>query len=460
MSRALLHPVDLEPSLLGARTYATRRRLPRVDAAGLLSLMVFLLYCLPATLIVPEMTFAGRPALLVAFVLTCWWSLTRLHPRLVMPGPQPMRWAAFAYLVSFLLSYLAGTMRGLPQVEANGQDFAMIIMIEFLGVVLIAADGVPNWQRFLGVLKVFIWSAGIAAIVGLIESATAIEVTRYMTLPGLSSHGQAADFAARGDGGLFRVASTTAHYIELGTVMAIAVPFAIHFARFAPSRSARIASGSLALLMAAVIPMTVSRSGVLALTAAVGVVFIAVWGWRTRYHVLMFGAVAVGAIAVLKPGLLGTLRSLFVSAQGDPSIQGRTEDYQYVAYWFAQRPWLGRGPGTLIPDLYRLLDNQWLGTLVTGGIVGVLAFAGLHITGITLASIALRRSRRPDERDLCAALIAAQVTSILVSGTFDSLSFTTFSFTLALTCGLSGAAWRLTHPRRTIRTSNVRWHSY
>ncbi|WP_328414041.1 O-antigen ligase family protein [Micromonospora sp. NBC_00389] len=418
--------------------------------------MVFLLYCLPATLIVPEMTFAGRPALLVAFALACWWSLTRLHPRLVMPGPQPMRWAAFAYLISFLLSYLAGKMRGLPQLEANGQDFAMIVMVEFLGVVLIAADGVPNWQRLAGVLKIFIWSAGFAAVVGLLQSATAFDITRYMTLPGLRFHGEAADFAARGDGGLFRVASTTAHYIEFSTVMAVAVPFAIHFARFAPSRSARIASGLIALLMVAVIPMTVSRTGVLALTATIAVVFIAAWNWRTRYHVLVFGAVTVGVLMVVRPGLLGTMKSLFVSAPDDPSILGRTQDYEYVAYWFTQRPWLGRGPGTLIPDLYLILDNQWLGTLVTGGIVGVVAFAGLHITGITLASIAMRRSTRSEERDLCAALIAAQVTSILVAATFDSLAFTTFSFTLALTCGLSGAAWRLTHPHRTIRTSTVR----
>lgn len=459
MSSSLLHPVDLEPSLLGVRIYAIRRRRVRVDAAGLLSLMVFLLYCLPATLIVPELTFAGRPALLVAFALCCWWLLTRLHPGLVMAGPQPMRWAAFAYLVSFLLSYLAGTMRGLPQLEANGQDFAMIVMFEFLGVVLIAADGLPNWQRIGGVLRVFIWSAGFAAFIGLIQSVTAFDITRYMTLPGLRFHGQAADFAARGDGGFFRVASTTAHYIELSTVMAVAVPFAIHFARFAPSRSARTASGLIALLMVVVIPMTVSRTGVLALTATIAVMFIAAWNWRTRYHVLVFGAATVAALMVVKPGLLGTMKSLFVSAPDDPSILGRTQDYEYVAYWFAQRPWLGRGPGTLIPDLYMILDNQWLGTLVTGGIVGVAAFAGLHVTGITLASISLRRSSRPDERDLCAALIAAQVTSMLVSGTFDSLAFTTFSFTLALTCGLSGAVWRLTHPRRTVRTSTVRWLS-
>jgi hypothetical protein len=46
---------------------------------------------------------------------------------------------------------------------------------------------------------------------------------------------------------------------------------------------------------------------------------------------------------------------------------------------------------------------------------------------------------------------------MLVGGTFDSFGFSTFAFTLALMCGVSGAVWRLTHPHRTVRTSTMRW---
>ena len=123
---------------------------------------------------------------------------------------------------------------------------------------------------------------------------------------------------------------------------------------------------------------------------------------------------------------------------------------------FAQRPLLGRGPGTLIPDLYLILDNQWLLTLVTGGIVGVAALVGLHLTCISLAVTAMRRSTKPEDRHLCAALVAAQVVSILVAATFDSLSFTTYSFTLALLSGVCGSVWRFTHPAREVRTSTVK----
>jgi polysaccharide biosynthesis protein PslJ len=457
MSAVTRHPVDLEPSLLGYRTYGTRRRLARIDAAGLLSVMVCLLYALPATLIVPGLTFAGRPALLIAFVLWCWWLLARINPRLVMVGPQPMRWAVLGFLIASLLAYLAGELRGLPQVEANALDFTMILTLEFLGVILIAADGIPNWGRLVGVVRVYVWSGGFMAIVGIIQATTAINIVEYFQIPGLEFKSEIADFQMRGDGGLFRVASTATHYIEFSTVMAMAVPFAIHFARFGPTKRTRYVAGFIALLMAAAIPMAVSRTGVLALLVAILVMLVSAWNWRTRYNVLAVGVGLGAALMVVRPGLLGTLRSMFSIMGNDPSITGRTDDYEFVGLWFSQRPWLGRGPGTLLPDLYIILDNQWLYTLVTAGLVGVAAFAALHVTGITLATIALKRSTRPEDRHLCAAILSIPVVSLVVSATFDSLGFTTFSFTLALAFGLSGAVWRLTHPQRTVRTSSVRW---
>ncbi len=104
-----------------------------------------------------------------------------------------------------------------------------------------------------------------------------------------------------------------------------------------------------------------------------------VWSWRTRYNYLFAALILVAVFMVVRPGLLGTLRyMLFATAEEDPSIEGRTQDYALVGHFFIQRPLLGRGPNTLVPELYNglVLDNQWLYTLVTGGIVGVVAFAG------------------------------------------------------------------------------------
>jgi polysaccharide biosynthesis protein PslJ len=453
------HPTDLEPSLVAARVYATRRRRMRLDVVAVLSVMTALLYALPATLIVPGLTFAGRPALVVALLLFAWWMLARFNPWLVLVGPQPLRWACLFYFLSILLAYLAGMLRGLPTLEASRQDFTLLITFEFLGVILMAADGIPNWARLRSLLRVFIWCASFMALVAVLQSTFKYDVAQWLIIPGLEIKSELADFQGRGDGGLFRVAGTATHYIEFSTVMAMAVPFAIHFVLYSQGR-ARKAFAVAALLIAGSIPMAISRTGVLALAVAMAVMFVAAWNWRVRYNVMAVGAALIAGLFIVRPGLLGTLKAMFLWAGADPSITGRTQDYDYVAYWFSQRPWLGRGPGTLIPDLYIILDNQWLLTLVTGGIVGVVALAGLHVTCISLSLTALRRSATTEDRHLCAALLSSQIVAIVVGLTFDSLSFTTFAFTLALMSGLCGAVWRFTHPARTVRTSTVRRPSH
>jgi polysaccharide biosynthesis protein PslJ len=453
-SAPVLHPVDLEPSLLAPKTYATRRIRLYIDVAVVLAFHVCLLYMLPARLIVPGLTFAGRPALILALGLFAWWAVARLSPRLLMVGPQPLRWACLFYLVSILLSYIAGLMRGLPTLEANQQNFTLLVTFEFLGVILMTADGLANWDRVRFVLKVFVFAAGFMAIVGLIQSIFNYDIARLLVVPGLELKIDLADFQPRGDG-QFRVPSTATHYIEFSTVMAMAVPYGLHFARFSPTKLGRRFYAVLTGLIAVSVPVAISRTGVLALAIAFAVMFVAAWNWRVRYNMIFLGTGLMAALVLVKPGLLGTLKSMFLDVGQDDSISGRTDDYEHVAHWFAQRPWLGRGPGTLIPELYIILDNQWLLTLVTCGIVGVVALAVLHLTSISQGIVALRRSTTEEDRHLCAALLSSQFVAIIVSGTFDSFSFTTFSFTLALTLGLSGTVWRLTHPSRVIRTSTV-----
>ncbi|MBO3743310.1 O-antigen ligase family protein [Actinoplanes flavus] len=455
MTSSAVHPVDLEPSLIAPGTYTSRRLQVRLDTATVIAFLVCLLYCLPAALIVPGLTFAGRPALVVAMGLFAWWLIARLSPTLFLMGPQPLRWAMLFYLVSMLLSYISGMLRGLPSLEANRQNFTLLVTFQFIGLVLMAADGVNNWDRLRKVLRVFVWAAAFMAVIGLIQSLFEYDIAQRLIVPGLEIKAEMADFQKRGDEGLFRVAGTAIHYIEFSTVLAMAVPFGLHFAMYSPAKAGRRFYAALTAVIAAAVPIAISRTGVLALGVAMTVMFFA-WSWRLRYNMLLITVVALGAMTVLRPGLLGTLKSMFLMADQDPSITGRTEDYEMVSHWFSQRPWLGRGPGTLIPDLYIMLDNQWLMSLVTTGIVGVLALAALHVTCIAQAGMALRRSTAAEDKHLCAALISSQVVAILVGATFDSFSFTTFAFTLALMSGLAGAVWRFTHPTRVIRTSHVK----
>jgi O-antigen ligase len=234
--------------------------------------------------------------------------------------------------------------------------------------------------------------------------------------------------------------------------MVLTLPFAIHLARFAPTRLGRQASTVGALLITAAVPVTLSRTGVLALFV-MALALLPAWPWRVRFNIGAATAGLLAATVVAVPGLLGTLVSLFSNLSGDPSIEGRTQDYAQVYRFVAQRPWLGRGPGTFVPKLYIVLDNQWLGTLVDSGAIGVVALAAMHLTAIWLAAVTLRRSSSARDRHLCACLIAVQLVAVAVGGTFDSLGFTTFATTVAVLMGLSAAMWRLSHPTRQVRTT-------
>ncbi|MEV6343176.1 O-antigen ligase family protein [Actinoplanes sp. NPDC051851] len=442
--------VDLEPSLLGDRLYVSRRRFLRIDAAALLSLMIALLALIPARLIVPNMTDLGRPALLIGFVLCLWWLLVRLNPHLVLVGPQPMRWVVLIYLLAALISYAVGLLRGLTEMEANGADRAILSIGIFAGVLLMAADGIPNWARLDGVIRIFVTCSAIMSFIGLLQFVLYLDVTQYISIPGLEAKGWAPELEIRGSG--IRVASTTGHYIELSTILAIALPFAIHLALYAESKLRRQISMVLAVVIAAGVPATMSRTGFVGL-GIVMLVMVPIWTWRTRYNMLVIAVGLACAMITVKPAVVDTLTRMFSGAAEDPSITARTKRYDMVAYYFNQRPWLGRGTGTWISPQYQYLDNQWLDTALMGGIIGVVALALLHLTGISLAGLALRRSTTREGKHLCAALIASQLIAIFVGFTFDSLSFSSYFLVLALMLGLCGAVWRFTHPQRMVRTS-------
>ncbi|MEV8513123.1 O-antigen ligase family protein [Dactylosporangium sp. NPDC051484] len=447
---------DLEPSYVSGKTYVTRRRVTHIDAAALLSITMFLITVIPSRLIVPGMTDVGRPGLVFGLALFVWWVLARFTTTLSMTGPQPMRWALMVFLVSALISYAIGFMRGLTTIESNAADRMMLYVGVFSGILLTAADGVPNWIRLRGVLKVVVACAAVVAAIGILQYVTKVDYTLYLSIPGLQVKTEAPVFEIRGSG--IRVASTTTHYIELAAYLAMMLPFAIHFALFAGTPQRRRTSAIMCLLIAAGVGVTLSRTGILSL----GVVILAlfpVWKWRTRFNIGVMTIALVTGLSAVSSGLIRTLTGLFDNASDNSSINARTERYPMAFSYIAQRPWFGRGTGTWVPPQYQVMDNQWLITLLSTGIVGAATIAALHITGITLAGLAYRRATEQADKHLCAALISTQLIALMVSATFDSmsLSYSTYVMTLALMCGLCGTVWRLTHPARTIRTSTTRW---
>ncbi|HZM80831.1 MAG TPA: O-antigen ligase family protein [Candidatus Limnocylindrales bacterium] len=429
------------PILVGT-TYTTQQRRHLVDVGFLICTMVVVLAVIPSPLAVPGFSELGHPGTLIALFIFGVWCLSRTHPRLATHGPQPLRWTVFLFFTSVLASYAAGLMRGMPSIEDNAAVRAIIGTFALVGIILAIADGVHQRERIDDIIRVMLVAGSIIGIIGIMQAVLVFDITQYIQIPGLVYHGNLNGLESRG--ALYRVASTTGHYIEFSTVMALLLPFAVHMARFAPTRPMRQWCGIAGGIMFLALPIALSRTGIVALAVAL-IVMVPAWSWRMRFNLVVPSTGLLIVLIFVMPGLLGTLLGLFDNWDNDASVQGRDEDWDMIM----ERGWLddhwifGRGQGTFIPTEYTWLDNQWLQQLVGGGIVGVAALASIHLAAIVLSAIAYRRATQLADRHLCACLIAAQMVAIAVGFTFDSLGFRTYAFFIAILTGAAGALWRI-----------------
>lgn len=434
----MVTPVPVEGT-----TYTTRQRRHLVDVGFVIGAMVIVLAFIPSPLAVPGFSELGHPGTLMALFIFGGWALSRTHPRLATHGPQPMRWAVMFFVIALLASYAAGLIRGMPSIEDNAAIRAIIGSLAFLGIILATADGVHTRERLDGIVRVMLFGGAVVAVIGILQAVLVLDITQYIQVPGLVYHGNLNGLESRGS--QLRVASTTGHYIEFSTVMALLLPFAVHMARYAPTRPMRQWSGVAGATMFFALPIALSRTGIVALAVAL-IVMLPAWSWRMRFNLIVPTMGLLVLLVFAMPGLLGTLFGLFGDWDNDASVQGRDEDWEMIMErgWLDGHWILGRGQGTFIPTEYTWLDNQWLQQLVGGGIVGVAALASLHLAAIVLSAIAYRRATQPADRHLCACLIAAQMVAIAVGFTFDSLGFRTYAFFIAILAGAAGAMWRIT----------------
>lgn len=412
----------------------------RIDAVTVLSAYLFLLVVVPATLVVGPLGAAGTPAGLFATGCLLWWLLARVDRRLgLVRGRQPMRLVAAAFFVAMMASYLAGAMRVAEAVELRSADRAVLKMLAGLGILLLAADGLRNRADLDRLLRNVTIAGGVLAAFGLVQFLFGIEVTRYIRIPGLEDLVPTQLIQQRS---MFRrVPGTTSHPIEFGVTLAMLLPIALHCATTA--RRQRGLLWLCAAAIAAAIPTSISRSAVLGLGLS-WLVLMAGWDTRRRLNALIATPFALAALRLAVPGLLGTITSLFTGLSNDPSYLGRTQDYEYVQRFIAERRWFGRGFGTFIPEVYTTLDNQYLGQIVETGYVGLAALVTLLASGVAVGWIVKRRAGDDDDqRSLGVALAAAAVVPLATYVTFDGLSFPVVTGFAYLVLGCAGAAWRL-----------------
>lgn len=413
---------------------------PVADTVTALTIYVVLLFAVPSDLRIPALGGAGSLAGLWSLATGLWWCWIHLQRPTSRPSlaVHPVRIAALVLVGAIIASYVTAMVRPIAVQEVSQADIGLLRILSLVSIVLLAADVLPNLDRFRVLLRRFAWLAAGLGALGLAQFVSGRSLVDGITLPGMVS---TQPFSAVVDrGGFTRSAGTAMSPLEYGAALSTAMPIALTLALYERHRN-RLVRFLPATIIGAALLLSGSRSALLGLAAGVVVMF-PVWSAKIRTVAAAAGVIALGAMVVLVPGMLGTLRYLFTSTDSDASAQSRSGSYDLVAEFVERSPLLGRGFGTFLPQ-YRILDNQYLLLLVEVGVVGLVAFLGLVLTAAACATIARRSLSLELDRQLGQALAAGVMANALLFAFFDALSFPMAAGCLFLMIGLCGGYWRL-----------------
>jgi O-Antigen ligase len=416
-------------------------------------------YTLPASL-----PFHLEPyRLLILLVAVAWITSLLIDPRVRLRASGlegPIALFALAALASVSANAQRIESTGLTPVVTKTLTFFASFFVLFYAVVSL----VSGREQLNRLLRILAGAAVLVAAAALIEYRTHDNLFNHLGQVVPFLHFQDPKLTAGLDtsyldrAGSARAYASSAHPIELSAVLVMIIPIAVYLDRLVAHRRWLLCG---AILGAAALA-TLSRTGVVMLVVT-GFVFLRL---RPRETSRLWPAVLPMLIVVYfaLPHTLGSFYSAFfpqgglVAQQSEQdatnklTADGRLADVRPSLSEAARHPILGEGFGTRVTDRVsaaqyhvprsRILDDQWLGSLLETGVVGVVALLWLfRRTGRRLRTLA-RADDGPDGW-LAAGLVAA-VTSFAVGMlTFDALGFVQVTLVLFLLLAFSCVLVRL-----------------
>jgi polysaccharide biosynthesis protein PslJ len=412
--------------------------------AGLIIVILFVpirRYTLPAGL-----PFQLEPYRVYVALLVTAWALTLLvDPRTKlrrtgMEGPVVL-------VVGALLVSIAANPRRVASFSTEVNK-ALMFFLSFLLVLYLMTSVVRGMDVVDRIVKVVVSGGAIVALFAIVEARTGFNVFNHLSevVPYLQGGDIAGPEFKRFGTAQLRVFGSAEHPIALSAALVMLTPLALYLA--ARHRQRRW------LLTAVVLGIgclsTVSRTGVLMLVV-VAIVFL----WlRPKETIRLWPAAVVGLVVVhlLLPGTLGALKQSFSPARlvaeqrasANTSGSGRLADLGPALEQWAQRPLAGQGFGTTVVDLdapgaeTNILDNQWLGTLLATGALGVAGWLWFFVRAVRRFGAEARRDLS-DRGQLLAAITAAISAYAVGMLTYDAFAFVQVTFVLFILVGLGCA---------------------
>ncbi|MER6032945.1 O-antigen ligase family protein [Streptomyces sp. NPDC001835] len=412
----------------------------RVDATAILTVYLALALFIPSNLALPALGGVGTPANVFALLGLLWYLATWLGGRVLpAPGTRLARVAMCVLGLAVLAAYISDAARESSHAEILGADRGLIGFLVWVSLVVLTSAGIQERGRLDVLMRRVVVLGSVVAAIGFYDFFSGTNIADSVHIPGLQT--SVAQVSVMDRGAFTRPRATTAQPLEFGGMLAILLPFAVQQA-FDPVRRHLhwTRRWGPVLLIAGALPLTVSRTSIIGLLL-VALVMVPRWKPARRWAAIGVMTASVAVFKVLVPGLIGTITGLFASflSNSDSSTQARTVKYSAIVPYLEEHPLFGRGFGTFTPDRYFFTDNQYMLTLAEMGALGLVAMLVLFVAGIHQGGAVRRLARTEADRELGQAFFASSLVALVVSATFDSLSFPMFAGLFFLLLGAGGS---------------------
>jgi hypothetical protein len=458
----ILPPLVAAASLMVVSVLVILRRFVFTWTAAIVALAAVIMFVPARRYAIPiPLPFQLEPYRLVVVIVIVALVVALIVNAEVRWRPVAFGWPIGIFLVTVVVSFVVN---GMPLANAGltGTALGGIAQLLLMLSVFFCFRLLMRSERDVMLLITFItWAGVVVAFFAVIERLSKVNVFLMLddVLP-LTLLREAGDVSRAG---VTRAFGSAQHPIALAVALCILIPLAIHLAKYAawPANSINrkiVYAGATIMLFGGVLA-AISRTAVVVLA----IMFLVTLIFHPRVAGALF-ALALPVVLLAAAVIPKVFESMILSFLDIDSLvasqytsagmggAGRLADLEPALREAAQQPFFGSGFGSriVIGDEANafILDNQFLGTLMETGALGVLGLAVLLLVPpIMLLRFAFAQAAERRHAALALAIAIAIAGYIAAIFFYDAFGFFQTFFILCML--LAAGAWLLTEaPRR------------